>query len=92
MSLRINHNLAALNAHRNLVEHTGSQLSSSMQRLSSGYRINQGSDDPAGLVISEQFRAQIAGLNRAIENSEGSISMIQTAEGALTKSTTCWFR
>ena len=84
MSLRINHNLAALNAHRNLVE-TNSQLSNSMQRLSSGYRINQGSDDPAGLVISEQFRAQIAGLNRAIDNSEGSISMVQTAEGALTE-------
>ncbi len=82
MSLRINHNLAAMNAHRNLVTTTDA-LSNSMQKLSSGYRINKGSDDPAGLVISEQFRAQIAGLNRAIENSEGSISMIQTAEGAL---------
>ena len=82
MSLRINHNLAALNAHRNLVNTTNA-LSASMQKLSSGYRINQGSDNPAGLVISEQFRAQIAGLNRAIENSEGSINMIQTAEGAL---------
>jgi len=84
MSLRINHNLAALNAHRNLLE-TTSALNRSMQKLSSGYRINQGSDDPAGLVISEQFRAQIAGLNRAIDNSEGSISMIQTAEGAITE-------
>jgi flagellin len=84
MSLRINHNLAALNAHRNLTATTGA-LSNSMQRLSSGYRINKGSDDPAGLVISEQFRAQIAGLNRAISNSEGSISMVQTAEGALTE-------
>lgn len=84
MSLRINHNLAALNAHRNLVN-TNDDLSRSMQRLSSGFRINQGSDDPAGLVISEQFRAQIAGLNQAIENSEGSINMIQTAEGALTE-------
>ncbi|KAA3637005.1 MAG: hypothetical protein DWP97_01620, partial [Calditrichaeota bacterium] len=84
MSLRINHNLAALNAHRNLIN-TQEQMSRSMQRLSSGYRINQGSDDPAGLVISEQFRAQIAGLNRAIGNSEGSISMIQTAEGAITE-------
>jgi flagellin len=84
MSLRINHNLAALNAHRNLVN-TTALLSDSMQKLSSGYRINKGSDDPAGLVISEQFRAQIAGLNRAIGNSEGSISMIQTAEGALTE-------
>ena len=82
MSLRINHNLAALNAHRNLVNTTNA-LTASMQKLSSGYRINKGSDNPAGLVISEQFRAQIAGLNRAIENSEGSINMIQTAEGAL---------
>lgn len=84
MSLRINHNLTALNAHRNLVNTTNS-LASSMEKLSSGFRINKGSDDPAGLVISEQFRAQIAGLNRAIDNSEGSINMIQTAEGALTE-------
>jgi flagellin len=84
MSLRINHNVAAMNAHRNLLN-TTNQLHSSMERLSSGFRINQGSDDPAGLVISEQFRAQIAGLDRAIENAEGSINMIQTAEGALTE-------
>ncbi len=84
MALRINHNLAALNAHRNLVKTTNG-LTSSMEKLSSGFRINKGSDNPAGLVISEQFRAQIAGLNRAIENSEGSINMIQTAEGALTE-------
>ena len=84
MSLRINHNLAALNAHRNLLMTTDA-LSQSMQRLSSGFRINKGADDPAGLVISEQFRAQIVGLNRAVKNSEGSINMIQTAEGALTE-------
>jgi len=84
MSLAINHNIAALNAHRNLLNTTNS-LQQSMQRLSSGFRINKASDDPAGLVISEQFRAQIAGLNRAIQNSEGSINMIQTAEGALTE-------
>lgn len=84
MSLRINHNLAALNANRNL-KLTSSMLTNSMQKLSSGYRINQASDDPAGLVISEQFRAQIAGLNRAVQNSEGSISMVQTAEGALSE-------
>jgi flagellin len=82
MSLRINNNIAAINAHRNLTL-TTRQLSSSMEKLSSGYRINRASDNPAGLVISEQFRAQIAGLGRAIENSEGSINMIQTAEGAL---------
>jgi flagellin len=84
MSLRINNNIAAINAHRNLVNTTNS-LSKSMEKLSSGYRINRAADDPAGLVISEQFRAQIAGLNRAISNSEGSINMIQTAEGALTE-------
>ena len=84
MSLRINHNLAAMNANRNLKLTTGA-LNKSMQKLSSGFRINAAADDPAGLVISEQFRSQIAGLNRAIQNSEGSISMIQTAEGALTE-------
>ncbi len=84
MSLRINHNLAAINANRNL-KITSNAISKSMQKLSSGFRINQAADDPAGLVISEQFRSQIAGLNRAIQNSEGSITMIQTAEGALTE-------
>jgi len=84
MALRINHNIASLNANRNLGLTTGS-MEKSMQKLSSGFRINVAADDPAGLVISEQFRAQIAGLNRAIQNSEGSISMIQTAEGALTE-------
>jgi flagellin len=82
MSLRINNNIAAINAHRNLLL-TTMDLSKSMEKLSSGYQINQAADNPAGLVISEQFRAQIAGLNRAISNSEGSINMIQTAEGAL---------
>ena len=82
MSLRINHNIAALDAQRNL-SLTTRALARSMEKLSSGYRINRASDDPAGLVISEQFRAQIAGLGRAISNSEGSINMIQTAEGAL---------
>ncbi|SYZ73577.1 hypothetical protein TRIP_C30014 [Candidatus Zixiibacteriota bacterium] len=84
MSLRINNNIAAIDAHRNLVL-TESNLSKSMEKLSSGYRINRAADNPAGLVISEQFRAQIAGLNKAIDNSEGSINMIQTAEGALTE-------
>jgi flagellin len=56
-----------------------------MEKLSSGFRINRAADNPAGLVISEQFRAQIAGMNQAIENSEGSINMIQTADGALTE-------
>jgi flagellin len=82
MALRINHNIAALDAQRNLAN-TGSAISKVMEKLSSGYRINRAADDPAGLVISEQFRAQIAGLNKAISNSEGSINMIQTAEGSL---------
>ncbi len=84
MALRINSNVAALNANRNLIN-SSNMLSKSMEKLSSGFRINRAADNPAGLVISEQFRAQIAGLNRAIENSEGSINMIQTAEGALTE-------
>jgi flagellin len=82
MSLRINNNIAAIDAHRNLVL-TTMNLAKSMEKLSSGYRINRAADNPAGLVISEQFRAQIAGLNQAIANSEGSVNMIQTAEGAL---------
>lgn len=84
MALRINTNIAALDAQRNLSKTTSAMLRS-MEKLSSGFRINRAADDPAGLVISEQFRAQVAGLNRAIQNSEGSINMIQTAEGALTE-------
>lgn len=84
MSIRINHNITALDAWRNLTL-TTSNMQKSMEKLSSGYRINRAADDPAGLVISEQFRAQIAGLNRAVTNSEGSINMVQTAEGALTE-------
>jgi flagellin len=84
MALRINHNIAALDAQRNLALTTAG-MTRTMEKLSSGFRINRASDDPAGLVISEQFRAQVAGLNRAIQNSEGSINMIQTAEGALTE-------
>jgi len=82
MALRINHNITALDAWRNLTN-TTRKMSGTMEKLSSGFRVNRASDDPAGLVISEQFRAQIAGLNRAVQNSEGSINMIQTAEGAL---------
>ncbi len=84
MAIAINHNIGALDAWRNLTL-TTLGMQKSMEKLSSGYRINRAADDPAGLVISEQFRAQIAGLNRAVQNSEGSINMIQTAEGALTE-------
>ena len=82
MSLRINHNIAALNALRNLNE-TDKALSTSLERLSSGERINRAADSPAGMVISEQMRGQIASIGQAIQNSEASISMVQTAEAAL---------
>jgi flagellin len=82
MALRINHNIASLDAWRNLTN-TTRKMSTTMEKLSSGYRINRAADDPAGLVISEQFRSQIAGLDRAVQNSEASSNMIQTAEGAL---------
>ncbi|MDD5456768.1 MAG: flagellin [Candidatus Margulisbacteria bacterium] len=84
MGLQINHNVAALNAWRNLGV-SNSFLTKSLEKLSSGYRINRGADDPAGLLISEQLRAQISGLDQAVKNSSDAISMVQTAEGALTE-------
>jgi len=82
--MQINHNIAALNAWRALgVSNTN--LSKSLEKLSSGYRINRGADDPAGLLISEQLRAQIGGLDQAVKNASDAISMVQTAEGALTE-------
>ena len=82
MSLRINHNIAALDGHRNMVKNDMA-ISSSLEKLSSGLRINHAADDAAGLVISEQMRAQITGLNQAVSNSEQAVSMVQTSEGAL---------
>jgi flagellin len=82
MGLRINQNITALNAHRNLVA-TDSALSKSLERLSSGLRINRAADDAAGLAISEKMRGQIKGLAQAIRNAQDGISLIQTAEGAL---------
>lgn len=82
MALRINNNVTALNAHGNLVRND-SRLSSSIERLSSGLRINRASDDAAGLTISEKLRTQVRGINRAIMNVQDGISLIQTAEGAL---------
>ena len=82
MSLRINNNIASLNGHRNLLNNNMA-VQSSLEKLSSGLRINKAADDSAGLVISEQMRAQITGLNQAIDNSETAVSMVQTAEGAL---------
>jgi len=82
MSMRINTNLDALNAQRNLAT-TGLAYSKSVQKLSSGMRINSAADDAAGLTISEKLRAQTAGLNQASRNAQDGISMIQTGEGAL---------
>jgi flagellin len=82
MGLRINHNISALNAARQL-RISNTALSKSLERLSSGYRINKGADDPAGLIISEQLRAQITGIKQAVENSQDAVNLIGTAEGAL---------
>ncbi len=78
----INHNLAAMNSHRQLTINNGYQ-GKSLEKLSSGYRINRAGDDAAGLAISEKMRAQIRGLNQASRNSQDGVSLIQTAEGAL---------
>ena len=80
--MRINNNLMAMNAHRQLGI-TNNSSSRSMEKLSSGYRINRAGDDAAGLSISEKMRAQVRGLNTASRNAQDAISMIQTAEGAL---------
>src|SRR3989454_6382645 len=82
MSLRINTNVTALNALRNL-DATSSSVATSIERLSSGLRINRSADDPAGLIISEGLRAQVDGLNQAISNSQEAGNVIKTAEGAL---------
>ncbi|WP_423408244.1 flagellin [Heyndrickxia sp. MSNUG] len=80
--MRINHNIAALNTHRQLNSATNAQAKS-MEKLASGLRINKAGDDAAGLAISEKMRGQIRGLDQAGRNAQDSISMIQTAEGAL---------
>jgi len=82
MGLRINTNVAALIGQRN-VGATDRALSRSLERLSSGLRLNRAADDPAGLAISERQRAQISGLNQAVENAERGVSLVQTAEAAL---------
>ena len=82
MSIRINTNISAINAHRMLARNN--EISSrNLERLSSGQKINRGTDGPAALVISERLRAQIVGIKQAIDNSEAGISLVQTAEGAL---------
>ncbi|GEA16631.1 flagellin [Moorella sp. E308F] len=80
--MRINQNISALNAYRNLTV-TNNALTKSMEKLSSGLRINRAADDAAGLAISEKMRGQIRGLNQAVRNAQDGISLIQTAEGAL---------
>jgi flagellin len=84
VGLRINNNIAAQNAYRNLSV-TDSQMSKSLEKLSSGYRINRAADDAAGLSISEGLRSQIGGLKVAVRNAQDGISVVQTAEGALTE-------
>lgn len=86
MALTINTNVASLNAQRNLGQTQGA-LAKSMQRLSSGLRINSAKDDAAGLAISDRMTAQIRGLNQAVRNANDGISLAQTAEGALQEST-----
>ncbi len=82
--MRINQNIAAFNAYRNLNQ-TQNQLSSSLEKLSSGFRINRAADDASGLVNSENLRAQIGGLKVATRNAQDAISLVQTAEGAQTE-------
>ena len=84
MSLRIQNNVEAFNAHRNLTG-TSNNLATSMERLSSGYRINRAADDAAGLAISERLRGQIGGLDQAQRNVQDAVSLVQTAEGSLTE-------
>jgi flagellin len=82
MGLRIQNNLDAFNTHRQL-QISSNAASSSMEKLSSGYRINRAADDAAGLAISEQMRGQIGGLDQAQRNAQDGVSLVQTAEGAL---------
>ncbi|HEY0187050.1 MAG TPA: flagellin [Cellulomonas sp.] len=84
MALSVNTNISALNAYRNLSS-TQNDLSSSLEKLSSGLRINRAADDAAGLAISEGLRSQINGTTQAVRNAQDGISVVQTAEGALTE-------
>ena len=85
MAMVVQHNMSAMNANRNLGVTTSAQSKSS-EKLSSGYKINRAADDAAGLSISEKMRSQIRGLNKASDNAQDGISLIQTAEGALNES------
>src|SRR5690625_5136807 len=80
----INHNISALNTHRQLGVNTNN-VAKNLEKLSSGMKINRAGDDAAGLAISEKMRAQVRGLEMATKNAQDGISLIQTAEGALTE-------
>ena len=82
--MRIQHNISSLNAYRNYTNNTNS-VAKNLEKLSSGYRINRAGDDAAGLAISEKMRAQITGLETAQKNAADGVSLVQTAEGALTE-------
>ena len=84
MALRIQNNVEAFNAHRQLTQ-TSAKAAKAMERLSSGFRVNRASDDAAGLAISEKMRSQIGGLATAQRNAQDGVSLVQTAEGALTE-------
>jgi len=86
MGLRINTNVSAMNAAR-ILRRSTKQLNKSLERLASGLRINRAADDAAGLAIAEDFRAQINGLRIAQRNAQDGISLVQTAEGALSETT-----
>src|SRR5215208_7767257 len=82
MGLRIQNNVEAFNAHRQLTG-TAMKAAKAMEKLSSGYRVNRAADDAAGLAISEKMRAQIGGLAQAQRNAQDAVSLVQTGEGAL---------
>jgi len=87
MSLFVNTNVSSLNAQRQLFD-SGNALSTSFERLSSGFRINRAADDAAGLQITDRFTSQIQGLDQSVRNANDAISLVQTAEGALDETTT----
>ena len=82
--MRNNQNIASMNANRNLSQ-TSNRLGKSLEKLSSGFRINRAGDDAAGLVISENLRSQVGGMKVAVRNAQDGVSVVQTAEGALTE-------
>src|SRR3989339_465304 len=82
MSLKINHNVAAINSWRNL-QKTDEAMNKTLERLSSGSKLNRAADGPASLVIAEQMKAQVSSMEQATQNSELAVSLVQTAEGSL---------